>query len=174
MKIPCYRNRGLGLLILRLFVGGIFIVHGVQKLLHIEDTINFFSQINIPAFFAWLVAIVETVGGIALVIGMFVQYASILLSIILLVAIVKVKWVFGGDTLLGKFAAGEIDLALLGACLALVFTGAGKLSLSRWCRCKCHGANGNCGVCKIVGCHTAGKCEGGHCDGEHKEGSTQA
>ncbi len=152
MKIPYYRNKGLGLLILRLFVGGIFIVHGVQKLLHIEDTINFFGQIGIPSFFAWLVAIVETVGGIALIIGMFVQYASILLSIVLLVAIVKVKWVYGGETLLGKFAAGEIDLALLGANLALVFTGAGRYSLARWCRCKCHGVDGHCGVCKIVGC----------------------
>lgn len=161
MKIPYYRNKGLGLLILRLFVGGIFIVHGTQKLMHIEDTINFFSQIGINSFFAWLVAIVETVGGIALIIGMFVQYASILLSIILIVAIIKVKWVYGGDTLLSKFAAGEIDLALLGANLALVFTGAGRYSLARWCRCKCHGAGGDCGVCSIVGCKPDHKAEGG-------------
>ncbi len=150
MKIPCYKNKSLGLLILRLFVGGIFIVHGTQKLMHMEDTINFFSQINIPSFFAWVVAIVETVGGVALILGMFVQYASVLLSIILVVAIVKVKWVFGGETILSKFAAGEIDLALLGSCIALAFTGPGKMSLSKWC--KCHMNGGNCKVCDVMGC----------------------
>jgi uncharacterized membrane protein YphA (DoxX/SURF4 family) len=138
--------------------------------MHIEDTIVFFNQIGLNSFFAWLVAIVETVGGIAIVLGIFVQYASILLSIILLVAIVKVKWVFGGPTLLGRFAAGEIDLALLGANLALAFTGAGRFSLSRWCRCKCHGVNGNCGVCKVIGCDALGKCCGDHkCEGGHCE-----
>ncbi len=150
MKIPCYKNKSLGLLILRLFVGGIFMVHGVQKLLHIEDTTGFFTQIGFNGFWAWLVAIVETVGGAALILGVFVQYASILLSIILIVAIVKVKWVFGGETLLGKFAAGEIDLALLGSCIALALTGPGKMSLSKWC--KCHMNGGNCKVCDVMGC----------------------
>lgn len=159
-----YRNKSLGLLILRLFVGGIFIVHGVQKLLNMEGTIGFFSQIGLNAFWAWVVAIVETVGGVAVVLGIFTQYAAALLSIILLVAIIMVKYKFGGPTLLGKFAAGEVDLALLGANLALVCTGAGRYGMSKFC--KCHKDGSDCKVCKMMGCETgkcAGSCEGGEC-----------
>ncbi len=153
--MSCYKNKSLGLLILRLFVGGIFIVHGVQKLLNMEGTIGFFSQIGLNGFWAWVVAIVETVGGALLVLGMFTQYAAALLSIILLVAITIVKYKFGGPTLLGRFAAGEVDLALLAGTLALMFSGAGRLSFSRWC--KCHKDGSDCKVCSAVGCEN-GKC----------------
>jgi putative oxidoreductase len=150
MKIACYKNKSLGLLILRLFVGGIFIVHGVQKLVNMEGTTNFFSQIGLNGFWAWVVALVETIGGAVLILGIFTQYAAALLSIILIVAIVMVKYKFGGPTLLGKFAAGEVDLALLGSTLALMFAGAGKISLSRWC--KCHKDGSDCKVCDVMGC----------------------
>jgi uncharacterized membrane protein YphA (DoxX/SURF4 family) len=167
MKMSCYKNKSLGLLILRLFVGGIFIIHGVQKLMNMEGTIGFFSQIGLNSFWAWVVALVETVGGVALVLGLFVQYASALLSIVLLVAIIMVKYKFGGPTLLGKFAAGEVDLALLGSTLALVCTGAGRYALSKWC--KCHKDGGTCKVCSVMGCENGKcgdgcKCEGGTCE----------
>lgn len=150
MKIACYKNKSLGLLLLRLFVGGIFIVHGVQKLMNMEGTINFFTQIGFNGFWAWVVALVETVGGALVVLGIFTQWASALLSIVLIVAIVTVKYKFGGPTLLGKFAAGEVDLALLGSTLALMFAGAGRMSLSRWC--KCHKTGEDCKVCDVMGC----------------------
>lgn len=150
MKITCHKNKSLGLLVLRVFVGVIFIIHGVQKLQNMEGTIGFFSQIGLNAFWAWVAALVETLGGIALVLGLFVQYAGVLLAIIMVVAITMVKYRFGGATLLGKYAAAEIDLSLLGSCIALAFTGAGKYSLSRMC--KCHKDGGNCKVCDVVGC----------------------
>lgn len=155
MKMTCYRNKSLGLLILRLVVGAIFLVHGIQKLTNMEGTIGFFGQIGLNSFWAWVVALVETLGGAALVLGVFVQYASALLSIILVVAVIMVKYKFGGPTLLGKFAAAEVDLALLGANLALMFTGAGRYGFSKWC--KCHKDGADCKACDIVGCEE-GKC----------------
>ncbi len=155
----CYKNKSLGLLILRLFVGGIFLVHGIQKLTNMEGTIGFFSQIGLNSFWAYVVAIVEALGGAALVLGLFVQYASALLSIILIVAIVMVKYKFGGPTALGKFAAAEVDLALLGANLALMCAGAGRYGLSKWC--KCHKNDASCKVCSVMGCEE-GKC--GDCE----------
>lgn len=159
MKMCCYKNKSLGLLVLRLFVGGIFLVHGIQKLMNMDGTIAFFGQIGLNSFWAWVVALVETLGGAVLVLGLFVQYASALLSIVLLVAIIMVKYKFGGPTLLGKFAAGEVDLALLGANLALVCSGGGRYALSKWC--KCHKEGGACKVCSIMGCEN-GKC--GECE----------
>ncbi|MES2224220.1 MAG: DoxX family protein [Patescibacteria group bacterium] len=161
MKMSCYKNKSLGLLVLRLFVGGIFLVHGIQKFMNMDGTIQFFAQIGLNSFWAYVVAFTETLGGTALVLGLFVQYASALLSIVLLVAIIMVKYKFGGPTLLGKFAAGEVDLALLGANLALVCAGGGRYALSKFC--KCHKEGGTCKVCSVMGCETgdcAGKCEG--------------
>ena len=148
--IACYKNKSLGFLILRLFVGVIFMIHGILKFENMADTITFFTQIGLSSFWAYVVASVETLGGLAFILGIFVQYAGYLLTIVMLVAITMVKYKFGGPTLLAKFAAGEVDLALLGSILALTFTGPGRYSLSKWC--KCHKDGGNCKVCDVMGC----------------------
>lgn len=172
MKMSCYKNKSLGLLILRLFVGGIFLVHGIQKLQNMEGTAMFFSQIGLNSFWAWVVALVETIGGAVLVLGIFVQYAAALLSIILVVAVAMVKYKFGGPSMLEKFAAAEVDLALLGSCLALVCAGAGRISFSRWC--KCHKGDGSCKACAIVGCENGNCGEKKCCDGASCEAKTEA
>lgn len=77
---------------LRVALGLIFIWAGGNKLWGLisgsEGTINFFASLGIPAptFFAWLVGIVEFVGGIFLVIGFLIWWSSLLLAIILAVA----------------------------------------------------------------------------------------
>ncbi len=135
MKLPCYRNKNIGLLILRIVVGGLFLIHGIQKLQDMEGTIGFFSQIGLNGFWAWVAALVETVGGAFLVLGLFVEYAALLLSVVMVVAMITVKFKFGGETLSSKFMASQIDISLLGSCLALVFSGAGRYSLSKLCKC---------------------------------------
>ena len=62
----------LFLLLMRVVWGWGFFQTGKGKLLHIERPIEFFTQLGIPAptFNAWLVAIVETVGGLLLLAGL--------------------------------------------------------------------------------------------------------
>lgn len=163
----CYKNKGLGLLILRVFIGSIFLVHGIQKFLNIVPTTEFFTQIGLNSFWVWVVAFTETIGGALLILGLFTQYASLLLSIVIVVAVTLVKYKYAGPTALDKFAAAEVDLALLGGLLALMFSGSGRYSLSRWC--KCHKTGADCKVCDVMGCENGkcgdqSKCEGGTCE----------
>jgi len=114
----------LAILFLRIAVGVIFIIAGWGKLTGIEGTQGFFGNIGIPAagLMAWVVAIVEFVGGIMVLIGLYIRVPSILLAITMVVAIFTVK--MGGE-----FSAMRIDITLLAMSLALFILGSGKISV---------------------------------------------
>ena len=73
-------DKSVGLLIIRLAAGLIFLVHGISKLSDMESTMMFFGSMGLGAFFAWLVAIVETLGGAMLVLGIFTRKAAAMLA----------------------------------------------------------------------------------------------
>ena len=116
-------------LFLRLALGAVFIIHGADKLFGgMAGTAQFFTGLGIPMplVSAWVVAIVEFFGGIALVLGLFTRYASLLLTVDMLVALFLVH--FSKDF---KINAGgyEFVLVLLAGCLALTLRGSGKLAV---------------------------------------------
>lgn len=99
--------------ILRVFLGATFLIHGLAKFQGgIENTVGFFESLGLPGFTAYLVALIELIGGIAIVIGIGTRVISILFAVILAVAIVKVKLAAGflGN---GQMAGYELDLALM-------------------------------------------------------------
>jgi putative oxidoreductase len=115
---------------LRLAVGIIFAAHGWQKFsegLGPEAWAGKFSNMGIPLpeVSVFIVAFVELVGGICLVLGFFTRYSAALLAIVMIVAMLVVKFKMG---LLGGY---ELDLALLAGSLALLLAGPGPLSLER-------------------------------------------
>jgi uncharacterized membrane protein YphA (DoxX/SURF4 family) len=114
------------IVLLRLALGAVFIAHGVDKLMGMSGTIGFFGKVGIPApgFFAWVVAIVETFGGLAVLIGFGTRVASALIACVMVVAILVVKLSQG-------FLGGwEFDFTLLMVALALVILGSGPWSVS--------------------------------------------
>ena len=119
------KYKDLAPLLLRIGVGLIFIVAGWGKLNGIGGTADFFGNIGIPApeIMAWVVAIVEFVGGIMVLVGYRIQLPSLLLAITMLVAIITTK--LGGDEV---FRAMRLDLMLLLASLALTFMNSGSYS----------------------------------------------
>lgn len=149
----CSWKKDLGLLVLRLFVGGTFVFHGVLKAMHMQETVTFFGQIGFNAFWAYVATYAEIIGGALLVLGLFTMYAAVLVGIVMIVAAFKVKWGLEGVPFMGRYLASEIDLSLLASLIAIGCLGAGSWSLSRWCKCKCHSTGGGkCGVCSAVGC----------------------
>jgi len=76
------------LLLMRIVWGWGFFLAGKGKLGNIERPIQFFHKLGIPmpTFNAWLVAIVETVGGLLLLTGLGARAASIALVINMTVA----------------------------------------------------------------------------------------
>ncbi len=114
----------LALLLLRVGVGIIFILAGWGKLTGIEGTINFFTNIGVPlpAVMAWVVAIVEFVGGIMVLLGAYAKIPYLLLAITMLGALYFTK-------LGGEFSAARLDLMLLLTSLALFLMGSGAYSV---------------------------------------------
>ncbi|WP_141432755.1 DoxX family protein [Bacillus sp. 03113] len=105
------RNLEWGTLVLRIFLGIAFIIHGVSKFQSgIENIAGFFDSIGIPSFMAYIVATIELVGGVLLIAGIGVRYMSALFLAIMLGAIIKVKMGAGflGN---GQGAGYELDLA---------------------------------------------------------------
>jgi putative oxidoreductase len=136
---------GFGLFLIRVALAVVFLVHGVMKLSNMDGTIGFFASLGMGAFWAWAVAIVETVGGALMLLGVWTTLTGIALAVIMLVSIFAVKWSMG-------YLAFELDFVLLLAALAVATSGAGKLSLGNRCGCGCK-------MCK-VDCHDgAGTCD---------------
>ena len=73
----------VGALILRVALGITFFIHGFVKFQGgIENQVGWFSSIGLPGFLAYVVAIIELVGGFALIIGLGTKVISVLLAII--------------------------------------------------------------------------------------------
>lgn len=119
----------LALTILRVAIGLIFVMHGVQKLFMfgLDGTTGAFTQMGVPlpSLSAPLVAFVELLGGAALIAGLLTRWAAALLAADILVALLLVHLKAGFFNPAGI----EFPLALLGGSLALALSGAGAYAL---------------------------------------------
>jgi putative oxidoreductase len=123
------RHREIGLTILRVVVGAIFVAHGVQKffLFGIPAVAEGFAQSGIvmPAVMAPFITLVELLGGIALVAGLLTRLAALGTAFTMLGAISLVHIQNGFFNPNGF----EYPAALLAASVAIVLMGPGNLSL---------------------------------------------
>jgi len=125
-----YRNGGL--LIMRVGLGAMMIYHGYPKLLGgpemwagLGSSTKYVGITFAPVFWGLMAAIVETLGGFLVIIGLAFRPACVLLTINLIVAAATH---FGkGDGLQG--AAHAVELAFVFA--GLIFVGPGKYSVDK-------------------------------------------
>jgi putative oxidoreductase len=127
------RYREYGPLFLRIALGLIMMGHGSQKLFGafggggLSQTAGFFDQIGIVpgTFWATIVAVVETFGGLLVFIGLLTRVAGLLIAITMLVAMV---WVHLPNGFFLSNRGIEFTLALSSMAMALVVVGGGALS----------------------------------------------
>ncbi len=130
-----------GLFLVRLALGVVFIAHGWQKFANMDATVGFFGTLGLAPFFAYLVAAIELLGGLAVLLGVFARVAAVLLVLVMIGAIAMVK------SKVGFFGGYEFDLALLLAALAVAVSGAGCFALMRGeGACNCGGGSCGCGT----------------------------
>ncbi|OGB89468.1 MAG: hypothetical protein A3G35_09460 [candidate division NC10 bacterium RIFCSPLOWO2_12_FULL_66_18] len=121
--------QGWGITVLRVVVGIVFLAHGGQKLFvwGFGGVAGFLGQVGIPApmLAAVVVTLVEFLGGLALLLGLFTRWAAIPLAINMAVAILTVH-LRAGFFLPNGY---EFALTLLAANVALILLGSGEASL---------------------------------------------
>ena len=119
-----------GLAILRVVLGVIFLVHGWQKLFGFgfHGVASFFASagVPLPAITSVIVTLVEFLGGLALLLGLFTRWAATLISIDMLAAILLVHLKNG---FFNQKMGFEFPLSLLAAGICLALTGGGAVSL---------------------------------------------
>ena len=127
------RNNDLGLLILRIAVGGLMLFHGIAKVMggyvFIE---NMLTPMGLPGFIAWGSVAAELLGSIMILIGLWTRAASVVMMGNMAVAILMAHLgvIFSVDPATGGWAIELPMLYLLGAA-ALFFTGGGKYAVTR-------------------------------------------
>jgi putative oxidoreductase len=120
----------LGLLVLRLGLGVMFLAHGVQKLFG-GGMIGFSEMLKslgfVPAlFWANVAGYTELIGAILLILGVLPRFSAGILLIVISVAMFKVHLAKGFFLSSGGF---EYTFVIACACLAIILSGAGKISL---------------------------------------------
>ncbi|MFD0715749.1 DoxX family protein [Paenibacillus sp. GCM10027626] len=115
--------------IMRVVLGIIFLAHGFDKFqMGLGNVSGWFDSMGVPGFFAYIAAVLELVGGIMLIIGLFSRYVSTLFVIMLISAIFMMK--LSAGLLGGAEGAGyELDLGLMMVALYLVVAEPSPLSV---------------------------------------------
>ena len=137
LPVPAHLSSDIGLLLLRLAVGGLFVAHGAQKVFGVlgglgpAGTDGALAALGFETFaspLAWALGGVELVFGALVVLGLFTPFAA---SGLLSVKIVALTVSWGVVPLFAADGPNALELhVLLGAgAAALVFTGAGRIAL---------------------------------------------
>jgi len=129
---------------LRLILGFGFVYHGLPKLSSMAGHDRFVGMLQgigmpSPDLMAWIAAIIEVVGGLALILGAWVAISSAVLTIHMLVAMLTVHLPHGFSfiNITGQTESGptfgmpgcEVNLLYIAGLLALILGGAGACSL---------------------------------------------
>lgn len=100
-------------------------IHGIPKLLDIPGTQNSFANMGLPPELAIIIGLLEFIGGLAILLGIFTRIAAGLLAINMIGAILQVKLSKG---FIGGF---ELDLLYFAIMISLILMGPGNISIEK-------------------------------------------
>lgn len=111
-----FYQRSLGLLLLRVSTGLIFLLHGWMKVNDLARTAAMFGHMGFPMWVGYFIAWLEVIGGLALMLGILTRFFGVVFGIEMLVATFIVGFGHG----LGL----EFYLAMVSFAIALMGSGA--------------------------------------------------
>ena len=119
------RTATYGALVLRVSLGVAALAHGLMKFLVFTPagTVGFFASLGYPAALAWAVMLIETLGGVALILGFYARLVALIQIPILLGAMLvhlPNGWMFANAN-----GGWEYPLFWMAALLALALIGPG-------------------------------------------------
>lgn len=121
-----------GLLLMRIGLGILFILHGYPKLVGGPDmwegvgsAMGRIGVTAFPAAWGFLAGVIETLGGLFVIIGFFFRPVTLLLTFVMVMA--SLHHLGAGDGLMGAAHALKMGIVFLG----LTFIGPGKYSVDK-------------------------------------------
>lgn len=115
-------HRSLGLLLIRIAVGLVFLMHGLGKVSNLSGTEQMFLGLGLGGttgiFIAWL----EVLGGLALILGVLPRLFGLLFGIEMLVAV----FIHGLPT---SYRPHELEIFLMLISFGVMFAGSGRFAL---------------------------------------------
>ncbi len=132
MKTLLQTNNIPGFLLIRIILGYVFLVAGLQKFIFPEDMgPGRFIEMGfpIPVFTAYFVAFFETLGGLFILIGFAARLAAVPIIITMAVAIITTKLPQLGDGFWGFAHALRLDLSMFLAAFFVLVNGSDRRSL---------------------------------------------
>uniref|UniRef100_A0A6C0E229 DoxX family protein n=1 Tax=viral metagenome TaxID=1070528 RepID=A0A6C0E229_9ZZZZ len=112
-------------LLIRVIIGIIFVFHGYNKLLDLQNWNKFIVSKNLPEFLGIFSALFETIIGILLIIGFLTRLSSLGLIIFMIIAI----YLAHIEEPIYKYLY-QISIILLG--ITLLITGSGNYSVDNF------------------------------------------
>ena len=133
LKQDFLRSNDLGLLLLRLTIGGLMLFHGVHKLLYGVGFIgDMLANMGLPSFIAYGALAAELIASLMIVFGVWTRLASMIFAGNMAVAILMAhsSEILTVNPMTGGWAIELPMLYLLGAAV-LCLTGAGKYAITK-------------------------------------------
>ncbi len=124
-----YRNAGL--FIMRCGIGAMMIFHGLPKITHPEKWAGLGEAMGnlhihfLPAFWGFMCAITETIGGLFSILGLWFRLVSLFMIIVFAVAVTH--HIMAGDGIGGASEAIELGFVYIG----FLFLGPGRFSVDK-------------------------------------------
>ena len=120
-----------GALLLRISMGVLFILHGVYlkaMVFGMAGAGKFFASMGLPEWFAWVVMLYETIGGLMLILGIGTRWVAVFLGLHLLAA-AYLGHAANGWNFSNKGGGYEYPVFWAIACFALALIGSGANAL---------------------------------------------
>lgn len=127
-----YQKNEIGILLLRLTVGGLMLIHGITKLTTGTESVDrILEGVGLPVFFSFGVLLAEVLAPVMLILGFKTRIAAFLIVVDMFMAVLLVH---SADLLKVTEGGGwmmELNAFYFLGALALMFFGSGKLSVTK-------------------------------------------
>ncbi len=115
-------NRSLGLVLIRVAVGLVFLMHGWQKIHNVPMVDGMMSSFGLPGGTGFSIAWLEVIGGIGMIIGAFTRVFGVIFGIEMAVAIFLTGITKG-------YRPHELEIVLMLLSFGLALAGSGRYSV---------------------------------------------
>ena len=122
----CFTNPDIGMLILRVTLGGLFLLHGIDKVLHgVDDQAQLLASNGIPGALIYFVYISEVVAPVLIILGLFTRLSALSIIVTMITVIYVLPFPIMALGVHGEWVI-ELQMFYLLLPAALFFLGAGR------------------------------------------------